>query len=84
MSKFKELEELAEKVLTDEVEDPDQATVGAVLVVLEVKDKAANENVIVTFCTDKRTWIQRALLREATETVDEFVPLVDGDEDAED
>jgi hypothetical protein len=83
LTKLDELAKLCDEVTAIEVEDVSQATLGAAMLIVEVKDKAANESVFFTFCTDKRTWVQRAMLREATETVDEFAPkdLEDADGD---
>lgn len=62
------------KSLTDaawaalEEESPDDAVIGVAMLVIE--SKADDTTVISTFCTDRRQWVQRALVAEAQETVE--------------
>jgi hypothetical protein len=74
LPKLQELSDMVENVVDAEVKDPDEALIGAAMLIVEIKDKAADESVFFTFCTDRRTWVQRAMLNEATETVNELAP----------
>jgi len=44
------------------------AQVGVAMLVVEIRDETDN-TAFMTFCSDKRTWVQRALVTEATEAV---------------
>lgn len=59
-----------------EVEAPEDATVGVVMLILEVRMRDPDQTAIYEFSSDKRTWVQRAILNEALETVGMGVPEV--------
>lgn len=52
-----------------EQETPDDATIGVVMMTVEVKLRDPEQTAIYTFSTDRRVWVQRAMLAEAIDTV---------------
>lgn len=74
------LADLAEVAFTEiEQEASDNAVVGTGLLVVEVREKDAEVTTFYTFSTDKRRWIQAAMLREALEFVGTPMPGEVGD-----
>jgi len=64
------LEGLVEAAFSEiEAETPDDAVIGVATLVIEVRMSDPDATAIYTFCTDKRVWVQRALLDEAANTV---------------
>lgn len=45
-------------------ESPSDSFIGAAMLVVEVRD-SGGETAFYAFCTDKRAWIQAAILKEA-------------------
>lgn len=76
--KLDKLVESAETIISDET--PDDAQIGVAMLVVEVRDIIGGGTAFYTFCSDKREWIQRALLNEATVAVDMSEIEVDGGE----
>lgn len=75
--KLDKLVESAETVIAEET--PDDAQVGVAMLVVEVRDVIGGGTAFYTFCTDKREWIQRALIQEAGTAI-EFAEIeADGD-----
>ena len=65
--KLTSLADTAFALMSDE--NPDTHFVGTALLVVEVRGDDG-ETGFYTFCTDKRQWIQRALVNEANVTVE--------------
>lgn len=81
LAKIQELMELCERVVDEDAEDPQLAILGSAMLVVEVKDLARDQNAFFCFCSDKRNWVQRAMLREATEIVEEsLLPSLEEDD----
>jgi hypothetical protein len=70
--KLEELLDFTEQRVDREVDSAHDAVLGAAMIVVEVKDKENDEVIFFTVCSDSRGWVQRAMLREATEAVDDF------------
>lgn len=66
--KLDKLIDSAEKLVTDE--NPDDAVVGVAMLVVEVRGTIDGGTAFYTFCTDKREWIQRAMVQEAANAVE--------------
>lgn len=62
-------------------EMPEGTVVGSAMLVLEVRNRAEDMTSIYTFSSDKRVWIQRALVREALDAVENDLVPMPGDED---
>ena len=60
-----------------EEEAPDVATLGAVVLICEVRMRDPDQTAIYEFSTDSRTWVQKAILREALESIGLGVQEVD-------
>lgn len=62
---------------TAEEENEETAYVGVAMIVMEVS-RPDGGTAFYTFCSDKREWIQRALVREAGEAI-EYSEVENGD-----
>jgi hypothetical protein len=61
-----------------EADNLPDAQVGVALLAVEIVDDSGN-TAFMTFCTDRRAWIQRGLLQEAVEAVTFAEVEADGD-----
>lgn len=52
-----------------EEDTSEDSVLGVVMLVMEVRDRETNTTAFLTFCTDKRQWVQEAALREAMQTM---------------
>jgi len=65
------LSKLVENSLpTMEDESFPAAQVGTAMLIVEVRDIDSGVTAFYTFCTDKREWVQRALIREASDAIE--------------
>jgi hypothetical protein len=60
-----------------ERESPEHSTIGVVVLIAEVRMRDPDQTAIYEFSSDSRTWVQRAILAEALESVGLGVPEVD-------
>jgi hypothetical protein len=61
-----------------EEDAPDDAVVGVAVLVVEVRMRDPDQTAIFEFSTDRREWVQRAILSEAVD----IVGVMDGATDA--
>jgi len=52
-----------------EQDSPDDATLGVVMIVAEVRMRNPDQTAIFEFSSDRRTWVQKAILSEALESI---------------
>ena len=60
---------IASAVETVEGETTDDAMVGVAMLIIEIRDRNG-VTAFYTFCTDKREWVQRAVVDEAKMAID--------------
>lgn len=71
------LDVLAEVALEQIDEDmPEGTIVGAAMFIVEVRNRGEDLTSIYTFSTDKREWVQRALVREALDVVENDLAVI--------
>lgn len=61
---------------------PEDAVVGAAMVIFEIRSREKDFTSFFTISSDRRMWVQRAMLREASEVIEHDVIFTDdlGDE----